>query len=186
MTTPGTETLKIFTLTCASPDLAKRLPRVLSLSNTVFNADHTSKYASLRLWETRLSAPAARIVYFAPVLTPDHPVAFLFAHPRIHTQPLSNGVSESLHIWLAGVLPEYRRTGALARMVSALCSDGDPTHTGVRFLTVCTTPAVFPDMWTWLKRRGWQHERDLGDGKVLMSLKQEVASNHLAACPPMH
>ena len=67
----------------------------------------------------------------------------------------------STHIWIAGVLPAYRKAGCLSRMVAAL---DDVEH-----LTVCTYPARFPDMWAWLNRRGWVQERKLDGGRVLLS-----------------
>jgi hypothetical protein len=95
----------------------------------------------------------------------DKPVAFLFAHPRTHLPPLQDGTIESMHIWLAGVLPEWRKSGCLQRMTREVVTDPELTY------TVCTTPSIFPDMWPWLLKRGWRQERDLGEGKVMLSSK---------------
>lgn len=85
----------------------------------------------------------------------------MFAIPRVTEPPLRNGRAESTHIWLAGVLHEWRKGGCLARMVREL--------DGIEQLTVCTYPTRFPDMWRWLTHRGWVQERELADGKVLLS-----------------
>ena len=147
----------------ASPD-DPLLPTVLALSNAIFNTDPSedATHGSLAEWQARLARPSSFIVYLAPPTeAAPQPVAFLFMIPRITNPPLRNGVIESTHIWLAGVLPEWRRGGCLATMVAAL-DDIDP-------LTVCTYPSRFPNMWAWLNRRGWVQERELGEGKVMFS-----------------
>ena len=150
-------------LTSESHNLDQMLPKVMALSNRIFSHEPHSKYTSLTLWQERISHPTSFIVYLAPIdgAEADQPVAFLFVHPRIHTPPLSNGQNETLHIWLAGVLPEHRRGGYLQRMVDAVPSDS--------IISVCTAPELFPNMWSWLKKRNWTVERELGGGKVLLS-----------------
>lgn len=151
-------------LSFETPNLDLVLPKVMALSNRIFSPEPESKYASLSLWKQRLSHRSSFIVYLAPIdgAEMDEPQAFLFVHPRVHTPPLSNGQTESLHLWLAGVLPEYRKGGCLQRMVDAVLSGS--------VLSVCTIPELFPEMWAWLKKRGWTVERELGDGKLLLSM----------------
>jgi len=154
-------TLELHRLEYGSPELANVLPEVLRLSNAIFGAAPHSKYASLEEWKRRLSSPGSVITYLSPPASPTHPVAFLFAHPRHHTPPLAGGETDSLHVWLAGVLSERRKEGCLARMMAALGSS--------RVLTVCTTPDTYPAMWKWLTGRGWSVERELGGGKMMLS-----------------
>ena len=159
-------------LTSESPNLDDMLPRVVTLSNAIFLPDTTSKYASIVYWRTRLAEPASVILYLMATSLEgsDEPVAFLFAHSRTHTPPLHNGTTESLHIWLAGVLPDRRRGGLLGKLVEELSATAD------RRLTVCTYPSVFSDMWHWLQRREWYVERELQEGKVLLSKEAQAAS----------
>jgi len=160
---------KLHILTSQSPDLEFTLPGIIAFSNAIFSADPTTKYGSLSYWKERLSHPSSVIIYLTPTDTGDPEeditsVGFLFAHPRTHTPPLEAGQAETLHIWLAGVSPKWRNGGCLAKMVDAI-----PAGNGFELLTVCTTPGKFPDMWKWLQKRGWKVERDMGEGKVLLS-----------------
>jgi len=164
---------------------------VLHISNSIFDPEPESHYASLEVWKRRLSDPASSIIYLVPqpdqsptlsgddrsrlLEVPSKPVGFIFAHPRPHPEPLKNGSSQSLHIWLAGVLEEYRGRGCLDTMVNALIdlekrrrrSESSPMPT----LTICTTPSRFPLMWTWLRARTqWVLEKEFDGGKVLLSL----------------
>ena len=146
-------TLAMHRLVIDSPDLDEKISRVLALSNAIFSSDPSSKYASLPYWRARLAEPSAVLLYLtapAPTQTPtnDHsrdvePIAFLFAHPRTHAPPIHNGAADSLHIWLAGVAPEWRRGGCLGKLVEELRMGSADRH-----LTVCTYPIIFPDMWT--------------------------------------
>ncbi len=137
------------------------LPNILALSNFIFSADATTKHGSLLYWQSHLTHPSSFIVYLAPASTPDKPVAFVFIIPRTNSPPLRNGASDSLHIWLAGVLPDCRKGGCLTRLVQELG--------GAEILTVCTYPTRFPNMWRWLVGRGWVQEREFDDGKILLS-----------------
>jgi len=162
---------------------------ILKLSNSIFNLEPGTHYTSLEEWKRRFSDPGSSIVYL--VSQPDQsptsstgddnspPVAaFLFAHPRSHPEPLKNGSSQSLHIWLAGVLEEYRGRGCLDTMVNALIDleesrrhGSTPESSPMPTLTVCTTPLRFPLMWSWLRARTrWVLEKELDGGKVLLSL----------------
>ncbi|KAH9939091.1 uncharacterized protein BXZ73DRAFT_44055 [Epithele typhae] len=149
-----------------------RLPAVLALSNAIFNSDPASKHGSLDAWRERLANPISQIVFLAPSTAPSEdetairPVGFLFVIPRATEPPLNNGVVHSAHVWIAGVRPEWRRGGCLATMVDALDR--------FEHLTLCTFPARFPDMWAWLNRRGWVQERELGDGKILLSRSKKL------------
>ena len=155
--------IELFRIDCPEDD---NLPNILALSNTIFSADRPTKHGSLLYWQNHLKHISSCIIYLAPTSTPDKPVAFVFVIPRTTTPPLKNGATESLHIWLAGVLPECRAGGCFTRLMSEL---GDADQ-----LTVCTFPSRFPQMWRWLTSRGWVQERELGDGKVLLS-KPRVA-----------
>ena len=156
--------LELHTLT-SSDDT--NLLAVLALSNDIFDADPASKHGSLAAWQERLSRLGSSILFLAPA-TPDgaapRPVAFAFLIPRITRPPLKNGVSEFTHIWIAGTHPDWRKAGCLATLIRALDT--------VQHLTVCTFPARFPDMWAWLNRRGWVQERELEEGKFLLSRSQ--------------
>ena len=156
-------TLEVHHFTSDSTTATSLLPTVLHLSNSIFNANPDSKYASFDEWNRRLSVSGAVIVYVAPRSDHMRPVAFLFAHPRLQVPPLACGEENSLHIWLAGVLPERRKEGCLAQMVKSLY-----TRTSLPF-TICTTPEMYPDMWRWLTARGWTVERELAGGKVMLS-----------------
>ncbi|OCH89778.1 hypothetical protein OBBRIDRAFT_648827 [Obba rivulosa] len=162
--------LVLHELTSYSENLFVMLPRIISLSNAIFSAEPGSKHASLALWQERLSYTSSVIVYLVPESSPNDPVAFMFAYPRSHSIPLSGGEHESLHIWLAGVLPGMRRAGCLSRMIHEL--DLTP------LLTVCTIPQRFPDMWRWLTSRGWVVIRDLGEGKVMLERRTPAHPLH--------
>jgi ribosomal protein S18 acetylase RimI-like enzyme len=180
------EGLELRYLSCEAEDAA--VASILQLSNSIFNPEPESHYASLEVWTERLSDPPSTIVYLVP--TPgrsadssgDHqpdgippPVAFLFAYPRSHPEPLKNGSQQSLHIWLAGVLEEYRGRGCLDTMVNALLDHvkselGEPESLMMLTLTICTTPSRFPSMWAWLRARtGWVPEKEFEGGKVMLS-----------------
>lgn len=162
-----------------SPDLAETLPQVMALSSKVFNPwpQPNAKYTSVEHWKECLSHETSAIIYLTRYTEhgSDHaefkePVAFLFAYPRTHTPPLEDGSSGSLHIWLAGVLPECRRGGCLQRMMEELTVDPRPLY------TICTSPERFPNMWSWLSKRGWHVEREFPEGKIMLSKKGDSFS----------
>lgn len=163
-----------------SMDVDFVLPQVLSLSNQIFSADLSSKYASLPIWKERLSHESSMIIYLtAPtqdggiVTAVDKPIAFLFLHPRMHSPPWVDGTKITLHIWLAGVLPYWRKAGCLHRMMKEVMTAPDSTY------TICTSPSLFPDMWTWLLRRGWKREISLGEDKVMLSKRSDPVQHYL-------
>lgn len=183
---------QIHRLTCNFPEAdATHVARILSLSNIVFSTDPNSKYASLSEWQARLTKPSSLIVYLtaeAEGTEADTPIAFVFAHLRTHSPPLRDGTSETLHIWLAGVLPEWRRAGCLGRLVDEVMLEPHG------YLTVSTIPATYPDMWNWLRRRGWTVDRELSEGKFLLSRVRpspgECAASYSVgiqglSCPPV-
>ena len=175
---------------------------VLRLSNSILNSEPESYRASLEEWKGRLSDPASTIIYL--VVRPDSdrslvassedrddqssrlervpgqpsPVGFLFAYPRTHPEPLKDGSSRSLHIWLAGVLEEYRGRGCLGTMVNALIdlenrrpAGGSGELSTQMPMTICTSPSMFPLMWNWLRSRTrWVLEKEFDGGKVMFSL----------------
>lgn len=153
-------------LTAQSPDIDTTLPRIIAFSNDIFSPDLTTKYASLSYWKDRLSDPSSVILYFTAPEDPTTLIGFLFAHPRTHAPPLPSGLSETLHIWLAGVSPHHRNAGCLRKMVDVVLLSSRESGLVV---TVCTVPARFPDMWRWLKKRGWRVEREMGGGKICLS-----------------
>lgn len=170
---------KLHVLTGQSSNLEATLPRIIAFSNAIFSADTSSKYASITYWRDRLSSLSSVIIYLTSsdaeseaeavrdANSPITPIAFLFAHPRTHAPPLRSGHTvETLHVWLAGVSPDYRKAGCLQRMMDAIPQD----EFGV--LSVCTTPERFPEMWGWLRKRSWDVERDMGGGKVLLSKRR--------------
>lgn len=131
-------------------------------------ADLTTKYASIDYWKEQLSHPSSVIIYITQTGTGDPEesitlIGFLFAHPRTHASALQSGQTETLHIWLAGVSPKSRKAGCLQKMADAIPSGG------FDLISVSTYPARFPDMWNWLQKRGWTVEREMGEGKVLLS-----------------
>ena len=134
---------------------------ILALSNNIFSVDSTTKHGSLTYWKTHLAHPVSKIVYLRSALSPEQPIGFIFVIPRTSEPPLLNGVTQSVHIWLAGVLPEWRKAGCLTKMVQELGTADQ--------LTICTYPSRFPSMWKWLNSRGWVQEREFEDGKVLLS-----------------
>jgi len=177
---------------------------ILRLSISIFrsfNTEPDSHRASLEVWKERLSDPASSIVYLvspgpdqfpppssslspteddqsnsgSPIPPPPVPVGFIFAYPRSHPEPLKNGSSQSLHIWLAGVLEEYRGRGSLDTMVNALIDlekkrRGSESSSMPTF-TVCTNPSMFPSMWAWVRaRKRWVLEKEFDEGKVMFSL----------------
>jgi hypothetical protein len=153
-----------------SPD--EHIQKILSLSNEIFQAAPDSKYASINRWKQHLSNPSSIIIYLTPT-NESVPVAFIFAYPRVNPEPLQQGASESLHIWLAGVRPEYRKQKCLDRMVDELRSDIGCLGS-LQLLTLRTVPARFERMWVWSQNRGWAKEQETvdegGERKVLLSL----------------
>lgn len=142
------------------------LDKLIALSNTIFDADPTSKYASPSLWKQRLSHPSSVIVYFTTEHG-DEPIAFVFVHPRTFPHPLKTGTNESLHIWLAGVREDFRRRKCLDKMVDEVKRSSGNSEGQV--LTLWTTPSRFNGMWQWTQSRGWSVEQEQGE-KVLLSL----------------
>lgn len=166
---------------------------ILQLSNSIFNPESESHRTSFEEWKKRLSDPASSIVYLVPQHNrspasfgsdgqlsqiPLTPVAFLFAYPRSHPEPLKNGSSQSLHIWLTGVLEEYRGRKCLDTMVNALIDlenrrRGSESSSMLE-LTICTAPSRFPSMWAWLRARTrWVLEKEFEDGKIMLSLTEQ-------------
>ncbi|KAI0347851.1 hypothetical protein BDW22DRAFT_22356 [Trametopsis cervina] len=169
-------TLESHILRRDSVDLDTTLPHVLALSNEIFSAEPGTKYTSLVYWKEQLSHDISAIIYLttsepkaSSIPSNPRPIAFLFAHPRTHSPPLKDGTRETLHIWLAGVLPEQRKMGCLGKMMQELIKDSTSLH------TICTTPSRFPDMWTWLCKRGWQREKDFEEGKIMLS---KIGNSH--------
>lgn len=163
---------EIHILKIDSPNLDLDLPKVISLSNTIFSADPNTRYASFDYWKERLSHDGSIIIYLTASADPagaaeydNQLIAFLFAHRRQHTPALSDGSSSSSHIWLAGVLQEWRRGGCLRQIVEMLMAEHAPIY------TICTIPSRFPDMWAWLQKRGWQYERHAAEGRIMFSKK---------------
>ncbi|KAI0782798.1 hypothetical protein C8Q75DRAFT_786177 [Abortiporus biennis] len=147
----------------AAIQLENVIPSVLEFSTFLFNSPPDSKYASIALWTERLSQPNSQLIHLTAEPT-GNVVAFLFAHPKTHSVLLDDGQTHSLHIWLAGVDPVWRRGGCLQRMVDSINVTSEKT------LTICTIPSRFPDMWRWLQKRGWKVERELEEGKFLLSI----------------
>jgi ribosomal protein S18 acetylase RimI-like enzyme len=159
---------------------------ILHLSNSIFNPESDSHRTSLEEWKTRLSDPASSIIYLVlqpsddPGKFPHRPapaVAFIFAYPRSHPEPLRNGSLHSLHIWLAGVSEEYRGRGCLDTMVNALFElerkRRGPGASSMPTFTVCTSPSKFPSMWAWVRARArWVLEKEWDGGKVMFSLTE--------------
>lgn len=186
------ETLELKFLFHGAEDAA--IASIIRLSSSIFGPLPEPRYTSLEEWKRRLSDPSSSIVYLVP--QPDNdkspppvssgddqspvppPVAYLFAYPRSHPEPLKNGSSQSLHIWLVGVLEEYRGRGSLDIMVNALIEhlerkrwESEPPS--MPTLTVCTNPTRFPSMWSWLRARTWWVlEKEFDGGKVMFSLAE--------------
>ncbi|KAI1791919.1 hypothetical protein LXA43DRAFT_1009855 [Ganoderma leucocontextum] len=140
------------------------LAGILALSNRIFSSGRATKHASLAYWQNQLTNPVSRILYLIPAFTPEQPIGFIFLIPRTTQPRLKNGAIDSVHIWLAALLPEWRKAGCLTRMIQEL--------DGVDQLTICTYPSRFPNMWRWLNSRGWVQEREFEDGKVLLTRVQ--------------
>lgn len=152
-------------------------------------------HTSLEEWRKRLSDPASNIIYLALQPNDQFPVSsrnpsaagLLFAHPRSHPEPLKNGCTQSLHIWLAGVSEEYRGRRCLDIMVNALIElerkQRGPEPSTMLVLTVCTTPLRFPSMWSWLKaRKQWVLEREWVWGKVMLSMTEWNTTQWRSCC----
>ena len=150
-----------FTLhTIHSPD-DPQLADILALSKLIFSSNEATKHSSLDYWKNHLAHPVSRILYLAPTSAPTQPIGFIFVIPRTSEPALRDGANDSAHVWLAGVLPEWRKAGCLTRMIQEL--------DGLGQLTICTYSSRFPNMWRWLNSRGWTQEREFDDGKVLLS-----------------
>jgi hypothetical protein len=163
-------TFKVNTLEVTSYNKDETLPLIISLSNDIFSPDPTSKYASLDVWEQRLSSPSSIILYITledsiPPVKSDNILAFIFVYPRTHQPPLHDGESETLHVWLAGVRPQWRRFGLLGKLIDEFFAKRSTATT----VTICTVPQRFTDMWSWLTKRGWKVERGSIEAKVLLS-----------------
>ncbi|KAI0653022.1 hypothetical protein C8Q70DRAFT_1164660 [Cubamyces menziesii] len=137
----------------------ENIPRILALSNAIFDFDGSTKHGLISYWRDCLVHPSSSILYLAPDAQPTRPVAFLFVIWRKYDEPLKSGTAEGPHVWLAGVSAEWRRGGCLARMVHELRD--------IESFTICTHPRRYPHMWNWLTRRGWIQEREFEDGKVM-------------------
>ncbi|KAF9784996.1 hypothetical protein BJ322DRAFT_801853 [Thelephora terrestris] len=166
--------------------------KAMELSNSIFNPGSESHHTSLEEWKRRISDPASSIIYLVPQLgggssalpgddeppLPPRPVAFLFAHPRSHPEPLKNGFTQSVHIWFAGVSKEYRGRRCLDTVVDALVElekkRRGSDQSSMSTLTVCTTPSRFPSMWNWLRARPqWVAEKEWDGGKVMLSWTEQ-------------
>lgn len=151
-------------LRASDEDFERTLPNILSTSNAIFPPD--GMHESLALWRERLTPPSSVVLYIAhPDATPEspHAVAFICAYPRTHSPSLRTGETETMHIWLAGVLPDWRRKGFLEQLIDKLA------ESTVGRVTVCTSPTRFPNMWSFLTKRGWEVEREFPDGKIMLS-----------------
>ncbi|KAI0331699.1 hypothetical protein GY45DRAFT_601570 [Cubamyces sp. BRFM 1775] len=144
----------------------ENIANVLALSNAVFDFNGTTKHGLISYWRDCLSHPSSFILYLAPDAEPTRPVAFLFVIWRIYDSPLKNGDAEGQHVWLAGVSPEWRQHGCLARMMHEL--------NYINRLTICTHPIYYPQMWKWLTGRGWIQEREFPDGKVMFYRPEQI------------
>ncbi|KAI0095117.1 hypothetical protein BDY19DRAFT_66994 [Irpex rosettiformis] len=92
--------------------------------------------------------------------------AFLFLRPYTHSPSLPDGTSDTLHIWLARVLPEWRKVGCHQRMMDEIVTAPNSTY------TVYTTSSLFPDMRAWLLKRGWKQKREFEKSKVMLSKRR--------------
>jgi hypothetical protein len=160
-------------LTGRSPELETVLPELISLSKTIFPSDPLAPARTSEregIWRERLEDPTSSIIYLTLASDTSKPVALLCVYPRSHVPPLNipytnsstqgKGaiVGESMHIWLAGVREDVRKHGCLATMMHELDN--------LEVVTICTFPEKFGNMWRWLTKRGWQVERDFGNGKI--------------------
>lgn len=157
---------------------------ILSLSNTIFDATPDStKYSSLSLWQSHLSTPNS-IIFFATVPSPNteadvEPIGFLYAFARkpseyqdaVKKVLTQQGVQEVLHVWLAGVVQEYRSGGVFGNLIRYV--EDHARARGIGKMSVATVPARFGRMLDVLKKQGWNVVEDKSveadvEGKVLL------------------
>ncbi len=158
------------------------LSAILSLSNSIFSADPDStKYSSLDTWQSNLSMPNS-IMFFARIASPEteadvQPIGFIHAFPRsptdytlqVRDELIKQEVQEVLHIWLCGVLPQYRGRGVFSQLMRLV--EGHAREKGFGNLSVATFPKRFGRMYDTLMKRGWVVMNDEyiwseGTGKV--------------------
>ena len=81
----STDALELHHITDGSPSSTHMLQAVLDLSNSIFDAQADSKYASFDEWTRRLSLPGAVLVYLAPRPAPARtPVTVRTELPESH------------------------------------------------------------------------------------------------------
>lgn len=173
--------LALHRLTHNSPDIDTILPSLFALSLEIFPPDPTRSPRTsedVQTWWSRLEHPSSSIIYISPTAYPTKPIALIGVYPRQHEPALRlpgsdhTEVQESMHVWLAGVREDMRARGCLGLMMREFEDEGAPV------LTVCTFPSTFPNMWAWLRKRGWTVEREFEDvpGKVQLIKVQETQS----------
>ncbi|TBU24412.1 hypothetical protein BD311DRAFT_671892, partial [Dichomitus squalens] len=98
-------------------------------------------------WQNHLTHPLSMIVYLGLVSLPGQAIGFVSVIPRTTEPSLKNGATQSIYIWPAAVLPQWRKAGCLTKLMQ------EPRNADQ--LTICTYPSRFPSMWKWLNGRGW-------------------------------
>ena len=177
-----------YALSSTSP--SSDLSAILSLSNAIFHATPDStKYSSPATWQSHLSTPNS-IIFCAAVPLPDteakvQPIGFVFAFaktPADYPEPVKKQLTELeqhevMHVWLAGVVQEYRSRGVFGDLMHLV-----ENYAAVREITrmsVATMPARFERMFDVLRKEGWTvlGDRDLkseGEGEEKVVLINDV------------
>lgn len=171
-------------LTPSSPEYEDMLLKVHVLARQVFEpempADARQDSIQLQLdhWRTRLSDPAAAILY---TMAEDHVSAFFLVHPR-PICPGSNTIP--YHIYLAGVHPSAQGQGLFLLLLDA--TKVQAWQKGFRVLTISTVPSVFKRMFSLLNKEGsgWQiyEFKDGEDGRRKVVFKMDICFDDTWIC----
>lgn len=165
--------------------IASLFPRIIDLSHTVFwlasdeagcpdLTDSFEAEASRRMtedvWRRRLKDQEG-VCYVALTNSPhskggafERPVGFVLAHRQANDR-WSPFPPTTVHLWITGVDPAFRRRGIMHRLVAMLTSDVRAGRWGdeVRTLSVRTIPTRFGAMVAWLETDGWVQVEEPGD-----------------------
>ncbi len=120
----------------------KNIPTAIAMAQTIFNSspEETVAYLNPADWKQKIKNGA--LLFGATVDT--IPAGFVFAYPI---------EAKRLHIWHAGVLPEYRGHKIWSELYQAV--EAKARELGYLELTLHTYPDRFPEMYNFAQKNGF-------------------------------